>query len=125
MSTNTNDPLQDHVFLPHERSTVQRTLARHEAHPNNALVHRLQQNYGPDGVVLFAAGRAGQGFGSAIGVSGGLVLIASRAQGAGAVVGYALLALGIAFAALGFYRYIQAGLAGKRFRNGRQFLRRP
>jgi hypothetical protein len=75
--------------------------------------------------VLFAAGRAGQGFGSAIGVSGGLVLIASRAQGAGAVVGYVLCVLGVAFAALGLYWYIQACLSGKRFRNGRQFLRRP
>jgi hypothetical protein len=40
MSTNANDQLQDHVFLPHERFTVQRTLPRHQAHPNNALVRR-------------------------------------------------------------------------------------
>ena len=99
-------------------------MARYEANPNGAYVRRVQQNYGPTGVLFLAAGRANQAPSWGFGVLGALLLAGSRAQGAIAVAGYSSLGVGFLLAVLGFLRFAQGGRAGRRFRNGRPFLYR-
>lgn len=121
MSTNI-EPNQRWLF-PHERAAVRRSLERQEEHPN-AYWRRLQQNYGPDGVALFAAAKAGQGYASGLILLGALLLIVSSASGSIAILGYSCLALAGLFSAIGLYRSAQGGTVGRRFRNGRPYVRR-
>ena len=123
MSSGTEETTH-HWLLPHERYWVQRTFARYEARPNSAYVLRVQQNYGPTGLVFLAAARASQAPGYISGVLGGLLLAASQAQGAIAIAGYASCGLTFMLGVLGFCRAVQSGRAGRRFRNGRPFLYR-
>jgi hypothetical protein len=88
-------------LLPQER-WFDRFLTHHEANPPLPQQARFQQNYGPDGIVFFAA---------------------AGVDGMPAAIGYWLAAAGILSAVLGIIRGLQGSRAGRAFRAGRPFIR--
>jgi hypothetical protein len=67
-------------LLPHERWLAAWVLSLQQANPTPVAL-RQQQNYGPDGVTLLAAGRAGVGFAFIVGIVGIILVLASQASG--------------------------------------------
>lgn len=105
------------LLLPHERPAAERAWDGYESRPDT----RLRQNYGPAGMALLAASRIGTRLAFGTGVVG-LLLYAAPVFG---VLGLALVALGMALACVGIGRGFQAGAAGRRFRGGRPYVKRP
>jgi hypothetical protein len=113
------NPLRGRVLLPYERPAAERAWEQYENKPEA----RMHQNYGPEGMALLAAARAGSRLTFGTGVVG--LLLYAVLSGLSAVVSYALLALAFALAAVGTARGLQAASAGRRFRGGRPYVRRP
>lgn len=111
--------LAGRILLPYERSAAERAWEQYKKRPEA----RMHQNYGPEGMALLAAGRAGSTLTFGTGIVG--LLLYAVLSGSGAVVSYALLALAFAFAGVGIGRGFQAGAAGRRFRGARPYARRP
>jgi len=107
------------ILLPYERPAAERAWKEYEHRPET----RMHQNYGPEGMALLAAARSGNRFTVASGLVG--LLLYAVLSGVGAIVSYALLALAFASAGAGISRGFQAGAAGRRFRGGRPYVRRP
>jgi hypothetical protein len=80
----------------------------------------MQQNYGPEGLALLQAGFANLGPGFLITMAG--VLLQFLAAGGSAVANYLAVA-GVLIMLAGIMRYIQAGRAGRIYRNDRPFIR--
>jgi hypothetical protein len=108
-------------LLPQER-WFDRFLTHHEANPPLPQQARFQQNYGPDGIVFFAAAGVDILAGAAMGISGAL-LASITLHGMPAAIGYWLAAAGILSAVLGIIRGLQGSRAGRAFRAGRPFIR--
>jgi hypothetical protein len=105
-------------LLPHERWNAVVVLARQQTHSTPAI-RRLQQNYGPEGIVLIAAGLASSFLASVIGIAGVVLEFVSRTKGDMGLAAYTLLAVTFCLALLGLARARQAGRAGRQFRGGR------
>jgi hypothetical protein len=108
-------------LLPQER-WFDRFLTHHAASPQLPQQARFRQNYGPDGIVCFAAAGVDILAGAAMGISG-TVLASITQHGMPAAVGYWLGAAGILSAVLGIIRGLQGSRAGRAFRAGRPFIR--
>lgn len=103
-----------HRLLPHERWAA-RYVARQSA-PQGSMRWRKQQNYGPDGVTLLSASQADLVAGIvAVWIGVGLGLLT--------VIGWYIFGIGMFVLLVGLSRSIQAGRAGRRYRNGRPFMR--
>jgi hypothetical protein len=85
----------------------------------------MHQNYGPEGMALLAASRANMGPTVGIGLVAVVVYTLSGINGSGATLSYVLLAVALTFACVGMGRGFQAAAAGRRFRGGRPYIRRP
>jgi hypothetical protein len=85
----------------------------------------MHQNYGPEGMALLAASRANMGPTVGIGLVAVVVYTLSGINGSGATLSYVLLAVALTFACVGMVRGFQAAAAGRRFRGGRPYIRRP
>jgi hypothetical protein len=84
----------------------------------------LEQNYGPEGITLIAAGMVTAFPGQVITLAGIIVLLASGGHGAAVSVGYWMMAAGVLLIITGSIRYVQGVYAGRRFRGDRPFAKR-
>ncbi len=109
------------LLLPYERPASERAFKQYERRPQT----RLRQNYGPEGMALLAASSTGTRLAFGTGLVGLVVYGLSDFNGLGATLSYALLALTIALGCVAIVRGLQAGAAGRRFRGGRPYIRRP
>jgi hypothetical protein len=112
-----------HRLLPHERWFVSWVLERQRTHRGPDIL-RLEQNYGPVGMALWAAALITVFPGQLIVGSGIGVMLASGGGGILPTLGYALDGLGIILCLLGSIRTFQGIRAGRAFRDGRPFIRR-
>ena len=110
-------------LLAHERWFALLVLRRQQTHRTAAIL-RIEQNYGPEGIALWAASLSTAYPGLLIGWAGFLVLLSSGDRGWPATIGYWLGGLGIFLMALSSIRLFQAARAGRAFRGGRPCLRR-
>jgi hypothetical protein len=108
-------------LLPYERWYATSMLARQQGHQTR-FVLRMQQNYGPEGLVLRAAATINQGLSSMFCLVAIGLMIASGGRGPLDLTGYLLLALTCCLGTLCFARARQAKTAGRAFRGGRPFL---
>ena len=113
-----------HRLLPHERWFVSLVMKSRQAHQPSKSP-RLDQNYGPEGISLIAAGFATAFPGQLAGCVG-ITLLIMFGSGGGSIVtvAFSLMGAGVLLGALGSVRYAQAGYAGRRFRGDRPFVRR-
>ena len=86
-----------HYLLPYERRVAARASARQKAR-STPTTRKMQQNYGPEGVVLMSAAIAN----APLTILFGLIGVAlSLASGALAVVGYLMFVPMVVFASIG------------------------
>ena len=111
-----------HHLLPHERWFASSMLRRQSTHRTQAIL-RLEQNYGPAGMALTAAGMITAIPGQVVVISG-ILMLALGGDGALETFGFRLGGLGIAMILFGMIRYFQARTAGRVFRGDRPFVRR-
>jgi hypothetical protein len=114
----------DHRLFPHERWFAAFILERQQSHRTPAIL-RMEQNYGPEGIGLMAAGLVTALPGQLIGCLGILLLLVSGGHGSLPGVGYLLMGLGVLLVVPGSLRYIQGSRAGRSFRGDRPFVKRP
>jgi len=118
-----------HHLLPHERWFASLILKRQRAHrnsaaPRNPATLRMEQNYGPEGMALIAAGLISVLPGMLLGVLGFACLVASGGHPWLLTVLYWLWGIGFILMLWGSIRSFQASKAGRAFRGGRPFLKR-
>lgn len=111
-----------HRLLPHERWFASSTLERQRIHRGPDIL-RLEQNYGPVGMALWAAALATVLPGALMVLSGIAFMLASGGGGILPTLGYSLDGLGIILCLLGSIRTFQGIRAGRAFRDGRPFIR--
>jgi hypothetical protein len=116
-------PPTNHRLLPHERWLATLVVRRQQAH-RPASVLRIEQNYGPDGIALWAAGYATTIPGELIAFIGILLLLLTSDRGRHPAAAYAVIGLGIVLLALSSVRFVQGIRAGRAFRGDRPFLKR-
>ncbi len=109
-------------LLPHERWLASKAFRRREA-PAGSARWRLWQNYGPKGVALMMAMIADTVAAWLLGLLAFVLLGVSDGAGALGDTGYVIGLIAIAATLLGFFRMVQATSAGRKFRNGRAFIR--
>jgi len=109
-----------HYLLPHERYAAPSMLRQHRAHPDGTVVRQLQEKWGPQGIVLLAASQSGGILGAMVVLIGAAVLVASGGRGAGLVLFYLLLCLGLCLVLLALIRGRQRARAVKRFQSNRR-----
>jgi hypothetical protein len=107
-------------LLPHERRFGNFVLKRQQTLPDTPGSLRFQQGYGPDGIRLTGAGLVDVIPAGVIGLTGATMHAFSHAGGI-LVLLYCLIGIGLASAFLSIARFLQAGYAGRVFRNGRPF----
>ena len=108
---------------PIERWSAALILERQRTHRTPAIL-RIEQNYGPEGITLIAAGLSSVLPGQLIGCIGIVLLLVSGDRGSLPLIGYSLMGLGVLLVVLGSMRYIQGSKAGRRFRGDRPFVKR-
>jgi hypothetical protein len=84
----------------------------------------MEQNYGPEGIALWAAAVITVFPGQLIVVSGIAFMLASGGGGTLLTMGYSLDGFGAILVLLGSIRTFQGSRAGRAFRDGRPFLKR-
>ncbi|HEY5183181.1 MAG TPA: hypothetical protein VIJ07_26025 [Dermatophilaceae bacterium] len=109
-----------HHLLPHERWSASFVLERQRTHRTSAIL-RMEQNYGPEGIALFAAGMIAVFPGMLLTFLGFACLVASGGH-PWPLVNW-LYGLGVILILLGSIRYFQCNRAGRAFRGGRPFLK--
>ena len=112
-----------HHLLPHERWFASSTLERQRTHRTSDIL-RMEQNYGPEGITLWAAAVITVFPGQLIVVSGIAFMLASGGGGTLLTMGYSLDGFGVFLCLLGSIRAFQGIKAGRAFRDGRPFLKR-
>lgn len=112
-----------HHLLPHERWFASSTLERQRTHRTPDIL-LIEQNYGPVGIVLWAAALATVFPGTLMVLSGIAFLLASGGGGILPTLGYSLDGLGAILILLGSIRTFQGSRAGRAFRGDRPFERR-
>ena len=109
-----------HHLLPHERWSASFVLERQRTHRTSAIL-RIEQNYGPEGIALWAAGMITVFPGMLLGFLGFACLVASGGH-PWQLVNW-LYGIGVTLILLGEIRFIQGSKAGRTFRGGRPFLK--
>lgn len=109
-----------HRLTPPEKWFSLYILRRQQTHRTGAII-RLEQNYGPDGMILFASTLL---WGTCVGIVGVLGLITLFASDGKSALTYVFLGLGLLFLGPTLFRSRQTANAGKTFRGDRPFLRR-
>lgn len=108
--------------LPHERWIADRALRNAPTREGSAK-WRLHQNYGPKGVALQQAGALDGLIGAAVMFLGVILIGVSEGDGAVGQAGYIMETVGILVALFGLVRLAQGAAAGRKFRDGRAFIR--
>jgi hypothetical protein len=108
-----------HHLLPHERWFASLILERQRTHRTSAIL-RMEQNYGSEGIALWAAGMITVLPGMLLGFLGFACLVASGGH-PWQLVNW-LYGIGVILILLGSIRYFQCNKAGRAFRGGRQFV---
>jgi len=111
-------------LLPPERWFAAFILERQRNHRTTSVL-RIEQNYGPEGIVLWAAGMVTVFPGQLIAVAGILLLLVAGGSGSLQLAGYWLMGVGVMMILLGSVRYVQGVRAGRVFRGDRPFVKRP
>jgi hypothetical protein len=112
-------------LLPQERWFASYILERRRTHGNSSSTSRLDQNYGPEGIALMAAGFVTAFPGQVTACVGIILLIVSGDHGSVLTIAYWLMFVGVLLVSAGSIRYIQGVYAGRRFRGDRPFVKRP
>ena len=112
-----------HQLLPHERWFASWILGRQRTHRTPDIL-RMEQNYGPEGIALWAAAMSTGLPGALMVLSGIAFMLASGGGGTLLTLGYWLDGLGVILCILGSIRAFQGSRAGRAFRDGRPFLKR-
>jgi hypothetical protein len=109
-----------HHLLPHERWFASLILERQRTHRTSAIL-RMEQNYGAEGIALWAAGMITVLPGMLLAFLGFACLVASGGH-PWLLVNW-LYGLGVTLILLGSIRYFQGIKAGRAFRGGRPFVK--
>jgi len=112
-----------HRLLPQERWFASLILERQRTHRTPDIL-RMEQNYGPEGIALWAAAVITVLPGQLIAVSGIAFMLASGGGGNLLTLGYSLDGFGAILILLGSIRTFQGIREGRAFRDGRPFLKR-
>ena len=107
-----------HRLLPQERWFASWILERQRTHRTPEIL-RTEQNYGPEGIALWAAAVITVFPGQLIVVSGIAFMLASGGTGTLLTMGYSLDGFGVFLCLLGSIRAFQGSRAGRAFRDGR------
>jgi hypothetical protein len=118
-----------HRLLPHERWFASLILERQRTHrnsaaPRNPATLRMEQNYGPEGIALIAAGLITVLPGMLLVILGFACLVVSGGHPLLLTLVYWLWGIGFILMFWGSIRSVQASKAGRAFRGGRPFVRR-
>ena len=118
-----------HHLLPLERWYASNTLERQRTRrnsgtPRNPATLRMEQNYGPEGLALLAAGQIMVQPGMLLGFLGFACSVACGGHPWLLTVLYWLWGIGLILMFWGSIRSFQASKAGRAFRGGRPFLKR-
>lgn len=119
----TEDLAPGHHLLPPERRFASYILERQRTHRTAAIL-RMEQNYGPEGIVLRSAAMVWGLLAAVVGFTGVGILFAAPDHGLLFHSGYFVIAIGVVLALLSIFRSIQGTYAGRRFRAGRPFVKR-
>lgn len=111
-----------HHLLPHERWFASLILERQRTHRTPDIL-RMEQNYGPEGITLWAATWITVFPAMLMVVSGIVFMLASDGGGTLLTVGYWLQGFGVIVILLGSIRLVQGIRSGRAFRDGRPFLK--
>ena len=111
-----------HHLLPQERWFASLILARQRTHRTTAILC-MEQNYGPEGITLYAATWITVFPGQLMVVSGIAFMLVSGGGGTLLTVGYWLQGFGVILCLLGLIRAFQGIRAGRAFRDNRPFLK--
>lgn len=111
-----------HRLLPHERWFASWILERQRTHRTSDIL-RMEQNYGPEGITLWAAAMSTVLPGALAALSGIVFMLASGGGGTLLTVGYSLNGFGVFLCLLGSIRTFQGSRAGRAFRGNRVFLK--
>lgn len=109
-----------HHLLPHERYWATRVLRSWAAHPESKKVQRLQERWGPEGVVLWLAANSDGILAFVLLCVGALLLVARGGNGAWLPEFYAFDCLALLAVALSPVRMKQRKRAVKRFQASRR-----
>jgi len=109
-----------HRLLPHERWFASWVLERQRTHRGPDIL-RLEQNYGPEGMALWAAAWITAFPAALMVVSGIAFMLASGGGGTLLSLGYWLDGFGVILILLGSIRTAQGIRAGRAFRGNRPF----
>lgn len=112
-----------HHLLPHERWFASSTLESQRTHRTPDVL-RMEQNYGPEGITLWAAAMSTVLPGALMVLSGFAFMFASGRSRTLLTVGFSLDGLGATHCILGQIRAFQGIRAGRAFRDGRPLVRR-
>ena len=99
-------------------------MAQRQRTHRTPAITRLEGNYGPEGMTLLSAAIMWGLAGVLVGFLGIVLLFSSGDHGSLLTAGYALLCVGILLELSSVARAVQAVYSGRRFRNGRPFVRR-
>jgi hypothetical protein len=111
-----------HHLLPHERWSASFLLEWQRSHRTSAIL-RMEQNYGPEGIALIAAGLITVLPGMLLVVLGFACLVASGGHPLLLTLLYWLWGIGFILMFWGSIRSVQASKAGRAFRGGRPFVK--
>ena len=109
-----------HRLLPQERWFASLILERQRTHRTPDIL-RMEQNYGPEGIALWAAAVITVFPGQLIVVSGIAFMLASGGGGTLLTMGYSLDGFGVILCLLGSIRAFQGISAGRAFRGNRPY----
>jgi hypothetical protein len=111
-----------HRLLPQEHWFASSTLERQRTHRTPDIL-RIEQNYGPEGIVPWATAWITVFPGSLMAASGIGFMLASGGGGTLLTLGHWLQGFGVILCLLGSIRAFQGIRAGRAFRDGRPFIR--
>src|ERR1035437_5197884 len=111
-----------HHLLPHETRSASLILERQRTHRTSAIL-RMEQNYGPEGIALWAAGMATVLPGMLLVVLGFASLVPSGSHPWLLTLVNWLYGIGVILILLGSIRYFKCNRAGRTFRGGRAFVK--
>lgn len=107
-------------LLPHEKYAAARMLRKQAAHPDSKVVKRLQERWGPEGIVLLAAANSDGILAVVFFFIGVLLVVARGGHGAWLPAFYACDCLALLTVALSPVRIKQRKRAVKRFQASRR-----
>lgn len=112
-----------HRLLPHEQWYAGWLLERQRTH-RGPFILRMEQNYGREGIILYAAAWINVFPCQVLMMAGLVLLVISGGQGSLTEVTSWLAGIGAVLGVAGLIRAAQAARAARTFRGGRPFIRR-